>query len=234
VASTQSTPTGISLAQDGSSLRFDDLRPGDVLLYRPKAPAVHQRMISKQSASPYTHAAIYLGDGFVAEALVSGGVQKNPLGSVLKGAAYVGVLRSQAGFGADRASQLTEFIDQIIAHGRGYDRKGALAWKYTNRDFLASQMEIIARHYGEFQPADEIAKSAFFCSALVVACFAAVGIIDNSAQVAYPPAAFAPGGLCTDPTFGWALGYLVPEGNSVPEDDPLRFVTQWADVMEGQ
>jgi hypothetical protein len=220
------------LAQDGSSLRYTDLRAGDVLLYCPKEPGLHQQIISQVSDSPYTHAAIYLGEGIVAEALTRGGAQKNPLSSALKGASHVGVLRSQAGFGSERAAQLNEFIDQVIENGRLYDFQGALAWQRANRNFLASQMEYIARHYGEFKTNEEMAKSEFFCSALIVACFTAVGIIGETAQVAYPPDVTAPGGLYADPTFGWFLGFLVPEGNSVPDSDPLLSITSWSDITK--
>jgi len=134
------------------------------------------------------------------------------------------------GFGSAREAQLNDFVDLVIENGRQYDFVGALAWPHTNRNFLNSQMSNIARRYGEFNTNEEIAKSAFFCSALVVACFTAVNIIGATAQVAYPPSAVSPGGLYTDPTFGWLLGFLVPEGNQVPGDDPILTVTQWSDI----
>jgi hypothetical protein len=220
----------IALAHGDKHLTIESLQAGDILLCCPKVRWPHQKAISKVTDSPYTHAAIYLGGNEIAEALVQGGVQKNNLSSVFSGASHIGVLRSQAGFGPERAKLLHEFIDQVIAQGRPYALKGALAWKQTNRDFLSSQMEHIAKHYGEFKSNEEMAKSAYFCSALIVACFAAVGIIDRSAQVAYPPRAFAPGSLYADPTFGWHLGYLVPEGSGVPDDDPLYALMQWSDA----
>lgn len=220
------------LAEGAMNLALADLQPGDVLLYCPKAPNVVQRGISARTTSPYTHALIYLGNEIIAEALTRGGVQKRPLNSALAGAAHVGVLRTQMGFSAQRTTLLNEFINLVIDHGRWYDFNGALTWPHTNRDSLVSQMDNIVRHYGEFKTNEEIAKSAFFCSSLVVACFTAVGIIDASAQVAYPPAAVAPGGLYVDPTFGWLLGFLVPKGSSVPTTDPLLSITRWSDIAD--
>jgi hypothetical protein len=43
----------------------------------------------------------------------------------------------------------------------------------------------------------------------------------ETAQVAYQPDFFAPGHLLDDPSFGWLLGCLIPEGGSLPSDDPL-------------
>ena len=56
-------------------LTVDDLKPGDVLLYRALEEKAHQRAISHATQSPYTHAAIYLGDGKIAHAVTSDGVK---------------------------------------------------------------------------------------------------------------------------------------------------------------
>jgi cell wall-associated NlpC family hydrolase len=49
-----------------------DLLPGDVLLYRPRTPNLVQKAISLATDSPYTHAAIFLGDGLMAESMFPG------------------------------------------------------------------------------------------------------------------------------------------------------------------
>jgi hypothetical protein len=66
-----------------------------------------------------------------------------------------------------------------------------------------------------------------------LACHQAAGIIDNSAQVAYPPEYFSPAHLYEDATFGWLFGYLLPEGGSVPSNDPLLLKsTLWREIDE--
>jgi hypothetical protein len=102
----------------------------------------------------------------------------------------------------------------------------------VSKDHFDNQLDFIRKNYGKVTSHDEFAEQSFFCSAFVVACYTVVGIIGDSAQVAYQPDNFSPGQLHQDPTFGWLLGFLVPEGGSVPEDDPvLTQATCWRDLM---
>jgi hypothetical protein len=66
----------------------------------------------------------------------------------------------------------------------------------------------------------------------VVACYIVAGVIGDTAQVAYPPNVISPGDLHRDPTFGWVFGYIVPDGENIPADDPLMFETLWKDNLE--
>lgn len=230
MTSTQQSGADVSLAQGEDCLTFADLQAGDILLCCPLAPDRIQQAISDATGSPYTHAAIVLGDNFLAEAVVPTGVVRNPTASALEGSAHVGVLRSQMVFGPERARRLNKFIDAVVENGLLYNFGDARKWKKNKDEFLTSQLEHIAKHYGEFKTTDEMARAAYMCSSLIVACFAAVGIIGKTAQVAYPPATFAPGDLHDGSTFGWTLGYLIPVGNIVPESDPLRRIMQWTDA----
>ena len=56
-----------------------ELLAGDVLLYRSGNGKIHQQKISEATGSPYTHAAIYLGSGLVAEFNFPLGVAKRAL-----------------------------------------------------------------------------------------------------------------------------------------------------------
>lgn len=51
-------------------------------------------------------------------------------------------------------------------------------------------------------------------------------------QVAYPPNVISPGDLHRDPTFGWVLGYIIPNGANIPADGPLMFETLWKNNQE--
>ncbi|WP_046868854.1 hypothetical protein [Microvirga massiliensis] len=210
-----------------------DLLPGDVLLYRPRAPNTFQRLISKFTDSPYTHAAICLGDNRVAESLVKTGVTTNLLDQSLGGSQCVGVLRSQLGFGGNRPAKLNEFVDAVLKNEKFYDAIGAIALPSRSKNYFGNQLEFIRMNYGKVTTDDEFAKHSFFCSAFVVACYSVVGVIGETAQAAYQPDCFSPGRLCKDPTFGWLLGYLVPDGGSVPPDDPLDVAAmKWRDATD--
>jgi hypothetical protein len=221
-------PTGIA-QRDGALpgvaiLTFLDLLPGDILLYRPMRPGYVQRRISAVTESPYAHAAIYVGDGKVAEALAGWflqGVVKNDLTQSIVGTQCVGVLRSQLGFKWDRPARLKQFVDDVCSRGRRYNLLAILNFKRDSRRFFDNQLQYIHENYGKSAPTESFARRAYFCSAFVVAYYVAVGIIGERGQVAYPEGLFSPGHLARDPTFGWLLGYLVSKGGSVPEGDPL-------------
>lgn len=229
---TKEMPEGGSTIPSDSDLILssDNLLPGDVLLYRSSKPGVVGRSISAATDSPYTHAAIYVGDGFIADSIPPKGVSKSLLADTLQGIRCVAVLRSQYGFGADRQSTLVKFVDAVLENRLFYDFKGIGKFRKHSADYFNNQLEFIRKNYGKFTTPDEFSKQRFFCSAFVVACYAVVGIIDECAQVAYQPESFSPGHLYRNPTFGWLLGYLVPEGGTVPSDDPALETTLWRDL----
>ena len=228
-----STPTRI-----GGELNLSDLRPGDVLLYRPRKTTAVQRKISDTTNSPYTHAAIYIGNGTIAESVAWPcfiGVRKRNLKESLEGTLCVGVLRSQIGFGHDRPNKLVSFVDDVQKNKTLYNLVAVLDFKKRSENYFENQLSFIRDNYGKVTPYKKFAKMSFFCSAFVVACYCVVGIIGNTAQVAYEPEFFSPAGLYRDPTFGWLLGYLVPEGGSIPDKDPLLIEpTQWSNNLNAK
>lgn len=207
-----------------------DLRAGDVLLYRPLEPTFFQSKISKATESPYTHAAIYLGDGMIADSGVLNGVTRSEFEASTGGSQCIAVLRSQSVFDDDRAKALNAFVNSVCGAKRSYDFVSAITFTKRSEAYFANQLDFIRDNYGTSKTAGEFAEQAFLCSAFVVACYAVVGIIGDTAQAAYQPQYFAPGHLVEDVTFGWLLGFLVPEGGSVPADDPLLIrATKWRD-----
>jgi len=207
-----------------------DLLPGDILLYRPLKPHLIQQGITKVTGSPYTHASIYVGGGYVADSNIPLGVKRNMLTASIAGTRCVAVLRSQMGFGDERRDSLRQFVDSVIDETRPYDFMRALNFSATSRAYFDNQLDIIGENFGTVTAAEDYARRSFFCSAFVVACTIAVGIIGPTAQVAYLPEAISPRHLYRDPTFGWLLGYLVPPGGDVPTDDPVLVHTpRWVD-----
>jgi hypothetical protein len=207
-----------------------DLLAGDILLHRSQKPDPISNQISKTTNSQYTHASIYIGDGCIAESVVPNGVRKVDLLSGISSALCIGVLRTQCGFDSNRADTLNSFVDTVIENGRLYDFRNVVSFEKASERYFSDQLNFINLNYGKVKSSGDFAKEAYFCSSFVVACWAAVGVIGSSAQVAYEPKFFSPAGLYRDPTFGWLLGYLLPNGGSIPEDDPLQNeLTLWKD-----
>ena len=210
----------------------DLLLSGDVLLYRPSNPSIVQQRISSVTNSPYTHAAIYVGDGIIAESVVPAGVTETPLTHSMDGNLCIAVLRSQYVFSDDRPQKLRKFVDAVLACRKLYNFIDVLKFPSQSGAYFNNQLDFIRDNYGKVTSHNEFAEMSFFCSAFVVACYSVVGIIGDTAQVAYQPENFSPGHLHHDPTFGWLLGFLVPKGGSVPKNDPvLVHATHWHDLM---
>lgn len=228
-------PSDQSAVSDGYALSFKDLLPGDILIYCAKNPGSIAKGISAVTGSPYTHAGIFLEDGMVAESNFPAGVAKIHLAEFMAGARTVAVLRSQLGFGKDRIEKLSKFVSIVIENAKYYNAVAAARFYWESDKYFASQLEFIEKNYGKANTADEFSQKSFFCSAFVIACYSVVEIIDATAQVAYQPEHFSPGHLYKDPTFGWLAGYLVPEGGTIPADDPVfHETTHWADAADAK
>lgn len=221
---------------DQSVLSYSDLLPGDVLLHRPKKPGFVQRRIAAVTDSPYTHASIYIGDGKVAEAVAKRflkGVVKSDVATTIEDCLSIGVLRSQYGFTPDRPQQLEEFVERVSTLGLRYNTRAIFTFKRNSKRYFDDQLQHIRDHYGKSDSNESLARRSYFCSAFVVSCYKAVGIIGKNGQAAYPSDVFSPGDLARDPTFGWLLGYLLPKEGSIPTDDPLaQTANLWSDCPE--
>lgn len=214
----------------GRIIDSSELLAGDILLYRPRHPQYHQRIISKKTNSPYTHAAIYLGNDCIAESTFPCGIRKRPLTKSLRGTLYTAVLRTQLGFGDNRPKKLNEFIESLQKQKHLYDLISVFCFEQRSRKFFENQLEHVFQNYGKFSSNEEFSKRGFFCSAFIVACYCAVGVIDKTAQCAYPSNFFSPAGLYRDPTFGWLMGFLFENNKNIfpIENDPiLDEVTFW-------
>lgn len=98
----------------------DDLQIGDILLSAD--PGVASAGIRLLTTSPVSHAAIYVGDGEVAEAL-RGGVRLRSMHRVLEEESVIAVFR-HPGLDAERALRLAGFArDQV---GKPYDYFGVM------------------------------------------------------------------------------------------------------------
>ncbi|KAB2884132.1 MAG: hypothetical protein F9K34_09705 [Albidovulum sp.] len=215
------------------SLSISNLLPGDVLLFRSLRGDKLAKKIAQATNSPYTHAALYLGDGEIVESNPPN-IQVRQLTKSDCAATQIGVLRSQMTFQNSRVAAVTEFVNRLISTKARYDYQGVVKFKGRNADFHENIISEIQKNYGVSANNDDAARKNYFCSALVVACYTASGIIGVTAEVLYPPNIFSPGDLHRDPTFGWFLGYLYPKNSEVPSDDPLLDCTLWRDNSEAR
>lgn len=220
-----------SAAPKGLVIDFADLLPGDILLFRSTDQKKHQKKISAAIGSPYTHAAIYLGDNEIAEAVLAG-ARTRQLSDADKEGQVIGVLRSQNGFLKDRAVKLKQFVEGLIQHGPGYDWRGVATFVRRESEFLSTVLDDLRKNYGKVTPDDEFKRRPYFCSAFVVVCYIVTGVIGETAQIAYKPDVFSPASLHEDATFGWVLGYIAHDRQSIPHDDPLLGMTLWKDHQD--
>jgi hypothetical protein len=123
------------------------------------------------------------------------GVTKSALTDSMQGNQCIAVLRSQLGFGGDRRRKLNEFVAAVLGHRKFYNLIAVASFPKRSAEYFANQLEFVRKNYGEVTSHEEFAKQSFFCSAFVVACYALVGIIGETAQVAYQPNNFSPGHL---------------------------------------
>lgn len=93
-----------------------DILAGDIPVYRSQSPSKVGYKITAVTNSPYTHTAISLGHGEIAEPNFPFGVRKGALSTSLQGKLCVGVLRSQCVFSEDRVKELHRFVDAVVDH----------------------------------------------------------------------------------------------------------------------
>jgi hypothetical protein len=199
--------SGVPITQNELRIDFSDLLPGDILLFRPFSLKKHHKIISTATETPYTHAAVHLGNKQIVES-TSPKVQIRKLSDVNKKNYVIAVLRSQCGFLKKREAALKHFASKLIEHG-ALTTGPAYTFKERKDQFLTQLLNNLERNYGTITSEDEFVKRSYLCSALVVACYTVTGIIGDTAQQAYQPNVFSPGDLHRDPTFGWLLGYII-------------------------
>ena len=154
-------------AGGGLALQPSDLLPGDVLVFRPRSPNVIQRAISSATGSPYAHAAIYMGAGFIAESGAPFGVTKSVLQDSVQGSQCIAVLRSQLGFSGDRPRRLNEFVAAVLERKKFYNFIAVASFSKRSAEYSSNHLEFIRDNYGKVTSREEFVEQSFFCSAPV-------------------------------------------------------------------
>jgi hypothetical protein len=192
-----------------------DLRPGDLLLCRGADKLLDPRNFARKrirdlTGSPFTHAAIYLGDDEVGDAVPLKGVSVRRLDALLKDAEYMVVLRHPDAWDEERIAGLRQFIEGLQRAGARYNYEGVKKFQENKDGHAQADLTKKLEDFFANAPADSGFKpdTPFFCSELAVACLVNSGFIDKSAEVVYEPGIHAPGDLARDNTFGFKVGYL--------------------------
>ncbi|HCE93744.1 MAG TPA: hypothetical protein DEV74_14795 [Acidovorax sp.] len=208
------------------------LRPGDVLLCRGDgAFDVTRRVIASKTGSQYTHAAIYLGEGMVLEA-VRPRVQKVPLDELLERYAHVAVFRQPDAWMPDRIQALAFFASKSVIAKARYNLGGALKIFDAKADHQNTVYERLDAYFKDPKSVSWSEKEEYFCSELVVDCYIVAGFIDPSAIAVYQSHTYSPGDLAEDPTFGTFAGYISGRpGYTIPSSDEFYGRTTFDEIF---
>lgn len=207
------------------AISVDDLQPGDILLYRNGRKSIVSSLIRWWTRSPYSHAAIYLGNGEILEA-ISSGIKINRL--KLPRGGYIGVMRSQLGFGIERQHILQDFAKQLVEQKARYDFRGVLQFVGPRSQAYHDNISAILAGADSIRGNE---RTRYFCSALVARTWCIVGIADESAWSLFLRDLISPGDIPGNVNFGWFLGYLISSGTTVPDCEPMVAGTIWREVI---
>ncbi len=226
-----------------STVRTDtdssQLQPGDVLLCRGKTEGVSpsayvSSQIAAATSSPYTHAALYLGNEEIVDARVLQGIRVRQLTELIADTQYIAAMRQPGVWDSDRVDRLKAFAKGLNELGAKYNTDAfaryvlepelnrKVIWeahRQAHQDTVMAQIE--ALFAGPPSPRENPLRK-YFCSELVVAAFVHVGYLERGADVIYDPGHMAPGDIPRDHTFGYLVGYMAKGAPfDVPSDDPL-------------
>jgi len=203
----------------------NELISGDVLLCHIDASLIAQQ-IEKATGSKYSHAAIYYGDGFVAESLIKEGlgkgqIVKNAIRDVISRYDHIAVIRQPDAWCSEQSiAGLKLFIDKTIENGAKYNLGGIFS--FTKRKELHEtnvHQKLVDFFANESIPISPN-KENYFCSEFVADCFIATGFIQPSAAILFQSDTYSPGDLGKEPTFGTFFGYLTNNPSyEVKEED---------------
>lgn len=215
-------------------LHIDQLSAGDVLLcYKDAKIDPVGKLIIKVTNSKYTHSAIYLGNKEVIESVTSG-IQKISIDEIVSRYDHIAVFR-QPDWNEDRIKALKLFSDKVLSDGTRYNFSGILKFNINKRQHAQSIYDKLTKFFEENPPSRQPPMSNYFCSELVVDCFAVTGFLSESAQIFYQPNTYSPGDLGNDPTFGTFAGYLTVMINyCIPTTDEFYYSATYDDIFNSQ
>jgi len=163
-----------------SSLPFlsvDELKPGDIIVRR--SPALASQMTELMIWSPYTHSALYIGDGMIIDSTWEYGVKTRSLADLLDESIRVGVLRME-GLTSDQADMVVLAAQSKESAEYNFENVKLLGVQkldvLTNvsRQSLGEMIGVLGR--AEYLPLDATDNGKYACSELIVFAFKAANI----------------------------------------------------------
>lgn len=201
-------------------LNEKELVPGDVILC---CSAMTSDKAAQVTDSNYSHAAIHIGDGEIAESS-SKGVWITSVSNLLDEYDHIAVLRNPYIWGADRIDKLRSFVKKAIEDKASFNTIGVRKYESRKSQHSISELERLEQYFQGKLPEIDAKRRTYFCSELVVASFLAIGVIGQSAAVVFTPEVFSPGDLGKDAIFGGFVGYIKASDEiEISEDDDFYF-----------
>ena len=198
----------------------EDLVPGDVILC---CSVMTSEKAAQATDSKYSHAAIHVSDGEIAESS-SKGVAITSVSNLLDEYDHIAVLRNPYIWGGDRVDKLRRFIKKAIEDKAFFNTIGMGKYESRKSKHSISELQRLEQYFEGKLPEIESERGAYFCSELVVASFLSIGAIAQSAAVVITPEVFSPGDLGKEATFGGFVGYIkASDETEISEDDDFYF-----------
>ncbi|RYG89221.1 hypothetical protein EU803_18145 [Loktanella sp. IMCC34160] len=194
-------------------LTADHLRPSDILLHHPGNAKWYDRGIAWCTASPYTHASIYLGDGDIAEARLKG-VRICSVTRPIRREKALCVLRQASPPSPEQVDQLRHFAQSAVARGAGFDI--AFPYTYYSRRLIHRVRggEPATPPLGPLKPEN---CNRYFCVSFIIDAIRAMGLIDRSERHNYQLGRHSAADLLQDRKFGYVLGHLAVRSHPAPD-----------------
>lgn len=201
-------------------LKEKELVPGDVILC---CSAMTSGKAEQATDSKYSHAAIHISDGEIAESS-SKGVAITSVSNLLDEYDHIAVLRNPYIWGGNRIDKLRSFIKKAIEDKASFNTIGMGKYESRKSQYSISELQRLEQYFQGKLPKIDAKRGAYFCSELVVASFLAIGVIDQSAAVVITPEVFSPGDIGKEATFGGFAGYIKASDEiEISEDDDFYF-----------
>lgn len=200
-------------------LKAQQIKAGDVLLCVADKPDRLTLRIRKQ-IGPYTHAAISLGRGRIADA-GEDGVTTSPLKELIAWSSRIAVLKGWI-WSPTALKQFRKFVRWAVTQQSVFNFEGMRRAIAAREEHLGNIMNLIRDDSVPEPKSRKSTSPTYFCSEFVVACFADAGLIKGKAKVVFKPDTYTPWMLAQDSIFGEFRGYLLKQGRNVPSEDPLR------------
>jgi len=196
---------------------ISELKPGDLLLCVMSGNTAQQ--VEQATGSKYTHAGICYDSEQVVHMTLRG-IRKHSASQLLNSSQYIAIFRNPYIWSPERLQAFRQFLDDALANRRRYDMHAAETFEFRRDEHRLNLLAKLYDHFENGLSPDNHNKLQYICSDLVVAAFVEIGFIQPSAAIVYKGDAYSAGDLGRDPTFGFFVGYLKPEGTEgIPVDD---------------